>query len=122
MASSNMVNKRAEGERYEAFAARFLEEQGHEIIEKNFRCKVGEIDLITKDEGYLVFVEVKYRATGANGSPSEAVGFRKMKTICMVSDFYRFSRKIGDVSVRYDVVSIEGDELTYIKNAFDYIR
>lgn len=121
MASYKRINSRSTGEYYETIAAGYLEEIGHVIVEKNFRCRLGEIDLITRDGDYLVFVEVKYRLTNASGSPAEAVNYPKIRTICKVSDFYRFTKGLGDISVRYDVIAIAGEEITYIKNAFDYI-
>lgn len=88
----------------------------------NFRCKVGEIDIIARDEDYLVFCEVKYRSSDVYGYPAEAVNINKIRKICKVSDYYRLIHKISDDSkIRFDVVSIKGEEISWIKNAFDYI-
>ena len=54
-------NTRKTGQEYEAMAAKYLEEKGYGILERNYRCPYGEIDIIAKDGSYLVFVEVKYR-------------------------------------------------------------
>ena len=56
------MNRRETGSRYEKQAAVYLEQKGYEILEMNFRCRRGEIDLVARDGEYLVFVEVKYRA------------------------------------------------------------
>ena len=58
------MNKRTVGKEYEERACRYLEDRGFRTAERNFRCRQGEIDIIGYHEGYLVFVEVKYRATG----------------------------------------------------------
>ena len=58
------MNRRRTGTAYEIMAADYLKTQGYQIIKQNYRCRLGEIDLIARDGPYLVFVEVKYRATG----------------------------------------------------------
>lgn len=103
-------------------ALEYLEKQNIKILEKNFRCKIGEIDLICRDSDYLVFVEVKFRRSNAMGFPEEAVDIRKIKKICKVSDYYRMIRKIkDDAKIRFDVIAIKGEEISWIKNAFEYI-
>ncbi len=115
------MNKRQTGTAWEQKAARYLVEQGMRIVESNFRCRQGEIDLIGYHRGYLVFVEVKYRSSTAKGYAVEAVDFRKQHKICRVSDYYRCIHKVdGTTSVRYDVVAIQGDEINWIQNAFPY--
>ena len=59
------MNKRQVGTQYESMAVQYLTEAGYHILERNFRCRTGEIDIIAKDGAYLVFVEVKYRASAA---------------------------------------------------------
>lgn len=116
------MNKRAEGTERERQAARYLEDRGMRITERNFRCRQGEIDLIGWHQGYLVFVEVKYRSGSGKGYAAEAVDIRKQRRICRVADFYRCARGIGgDVGVRYDVVAIQGEEISWIPNAFSHI-
>lgn len=113
------MNKRKLGESKEKEAAEYLQTHGMQILEYNFRNRRGEIDLIGKHEGYWVFVEVKYRQSDAKGSPLEAVDVRKQRQICRVADFYRLTHGIGEFEpIRYDVVGIEGDEITWIPNAF----
>ena len=116
------VNTRKTGSEYEEKAATFLKEQGIFILETNFRCRFGEIDLIARDKNTLVFLEVKYRKNGSCGSPLEAVDWRKQRTICKVSDYYRVRHQITDSTpMRYDVIGIGGEDITWVKNAFDYI-
>lgn len=91
---------------------------GYEILEYNYRCRAGEIDLIARDGEYLVFCEVKYRSDRRKGSPLEAVGTGKRRTIFRCAMFYLTERRIEDVPCRFDVVGIEGTKVTHIKNAF----
>jgi putative endonuclease len=115
------MNKRQTGTTYEDKAALWLESRGMKVIERNFRCRQGEIDLIAQDGRYLVFVEVKYRSDDRSGYPSEAVNFRKQKRIMDASVYYCCKYGISeDYPCRYDVVSILGDQITHIENAFEY--
>lgn len=116
------MNKRQTGADKEELAAAFLEERGMRIIERNFRDRQGEIDIIGYHNKYLVFVEVKYRRNESKGSALEAVGFRKQKQICKVADYYRFLHKLNmNVMIRYDVVAIQGEDIQWIQNAFPHI-
>ena len=109
------------GRAFEEKASAFLEEQGVRILERNFRCRQGEIDLVGIHEGCLVFVEVKYRRNERSGMPEEAVGAGKQMKICLVSDYFRIrNKKYQDMQVRYDVVSIGGEEIRWYKNACFY--
>ena len=115
------INKRKTGSRYEDQAAAFLEKQGLLVMERNFRCKSGEIDLIARDGKYLVFVEVKYRSGTAKGNAAEAVTISKQRKICSVADYYRCLHNYNDNTwVRYDVVAIQGEALHWIPNAFPH--
>ena len=109
------------GRAFEEKASAFLEEQGVRILERNFRCRQGEIDLVGIHEGCLVFVEVKYRRNERSGMPEEAVGAGKQMKICRVSDYFSIrNKKYQDMQVRYDVVAIGGEEIRWYKNAFFY--
>lgn len=72
-----MENRRKIGTNYERLAGKYLEAHGYQIIEYNFKCNAGEIDIIAKDQEYLVFCEVKYRRTARAGYPMEAVSLAK---------------------------------------------
>ena len=113
---------RALGSAGEQKAASYLEKQGVHIVEKNFRNRQGEIDLIGIQEGCLVFVEVKYRSTRGKGIPESAVTLHKQRKICRVADYYRTMHALGEnTAVRYDVVTVQGGEITWIRNAFPHI-
>ena len=116
------MNTRKKGAAYEQVAAAYLQNHGVRILERNYRNRRGEIDLIGKDGEYTIFIEVKYRKDDEKGSPAEAVNFAKQKTICKVADYYRMTHGMGEFSaVRYDVVAIEGEIITWYKNAFAHI-
>ena len=116
------MNRRKQGNEYEQLAADYLRNKGFEIIESNFYCKMGEIDLIALDDKYLVFVEVKYRKNAGAGSPAEAVDFRKMRKICRSADYYMLTHGYSsDTNVRFDVVAIEEADIKHFVNAFEYI-
>ena len=115
------MNKRTVGNTYEKLAGAFLEQAGYEIIEYNFRCRLGEIDIIAKDGAYLVFTEVKYRKTAGSGSPFEAVNRKKQQTISKVAAYYCLTHGRGEMTpCRFDVVAVCGTEIKVIKNAFEY--
>lgn len=116
------MNKRKTGSEKEELAASYIRSHGGHVIEMNHLTRMGEIDLIVRDEDAICFVEVKYRKTTRAGHPSEAVDHRKQFKICRVADHYRMTKRLReDISYRFDVVSIIGDEITWYKNAFEYI-
>lgn len=117
-----MRNNRAVGADYEQKAAQRLEALGYQILAKNFRCRMGEVDLIAKEGGYLVFIEVKYRAGIQAGEPQEAVDFRKQRKICRAASYYCQKHGISPQQpCRFDVAACRQGEWTVIQNAFDYI-
>lgn len=116
-------NKRTVGTDYEQKAAQHLETLGYHILEKNFRCRLGEIDLIAMDGSYLVFIEVKYRSNRKKGEPQEAVGYKKQAKICRTASYYCVSRKVPqEQACRFDVAAYVPEKWTIIQNAFDYVR
>lgn len=116
------MNTHQKGMEKEAVAASYLERQGMHIVERNFRGRQGEIDIIGYHENYLVFTEVKFRSGKKKGTATEAVTFQKQKQICKVADYYRVLHKLGmNTMVRYDVVAIQGEEIQWIQNAFPHI-
>ncbi|RGZ01511.1 YraN family protein [Clostridium sp. AM58-1XD] len=111
------MNRRQTGSEKEALAASYLEKQGCRILERNYRNHCGEIDLIAKDGDTLVFVEVKYRRTIKNGWPEEAVDLKKQKRIRTAACLY-LAGKSMDIPCRFDVVSILGETIRWIRDAF----
>nr|WP_294663857.1 YraN family protein [uncultured Blautia sp.] len=115
-------NKRRVGAFYEQMAADYLVSQGVMILDRNYRNRQGEIDLIGMTaDNWLIFVEVKYRSTKCSGSPLAAVNAHKQRIISRVAVEYLKNRyKSMDVRCRFDVVGIEGDNICWIRNAFDF--
>jgi putative endonuclease len=113
------------GKEGEKIAAAYLKKNGYRIIETNFRCPIGEIDIIAKDNNDLVFVEVKTRKSSDLGYPEQAVGIKKQKKMSQLALWYLQNRKVTDTGARFDVVAIvlkpEKNEIILIKNAFDFI-
>ena len=111
------------GKTSEAIAARHLKKKGYDILEKNFRTPLGEIDLIARDGNTIVFIEVKARTSDRFGSAKHAVTRKKQKKISMAALVYLKKIKQPDASARFDVVALNahktGDLIEIIKNAFD---
>lgn len=114
------MNKREVGTSFEQKAADYLMEQGYQMMYRNFRCKIGEIDLIAKDKEYLCFIEVKYRSGTTKGYPAEAITPSKMRRITRTAQFYMLLHNIPqDTPCRFDAVVILDHDISLIKNAFD---
>lgn len=114
-----MINKRAVGAQKELIASDFLRENNVKILEMNFRCKSGEIDIIGMDNDYLVFYEVKFRSNTRYGYPEESVNHRKQHKIYQASQYFMLIHNIADnTPIRFDVISILGNEIKHIRNAF----
>ena len=116
------MNTRESGKEFENIATEYLKNSGYTIIDRNYSCKIGEIDIIARDGSYLVFVEVKYRKSSGKGEPELAVDYRKQRKISRTADYYFMKNNISaDTAVRFDVVSILGSDISLYKNAFQYI-
>ena len=116
------MNKRDIGTRYEERAGVFLNANGVDVREYNYRTKYGEIDIIGYDGDDLVFFEVKYRNSSSKGFAADAVDIRKQYKICRVSDMYMVKNNISPgTQIRYDVIAIDGLEFDWIRNAYEYI-
>lgn len=113
------VNRRLQGSIYEKKAAEYLRTFGYEVLQLNYRCRAGEIDLIARHDGYLVFVEVKYRRNGRKGQGTEAVDAHKQSRIVRAASWYLMERRLsGDTPCRFDVVSFLGEEPQLLQDAF----
>ena len=99
-------------------AAKFLKKRKYKIIEQNYRCKLGEVDIIAKQGAYLVFVEVKTRASSRYDLPMEAVDEQKQRKLMMLALYYQKCKGLLDMPIRFDVVQILGEEVTLIEGAF----
>lgn len=113
------MNKRQIGTKWEQLAKEYLEVNGYYILEMNYRCKIGEIDIIAVQDNVLVFIEVKYRSSNQYGTAIEAVNYRKQNIIRRVADYYLVTKMHKtDICCRFDVVGIDGTKVTLVRNAF----
>lgn len=100
----------------EEAALRLLQIRGYKILARNFRSKVGEIDIIAQDGNVLVFVEVKTRWNQNYGYPEEAVTPQKLRSIVRTSEYYKLTHPNTPDLMRVDVVAVEADG-TRVKEA-----
>ena len=110
------------GRRGEALASRYLQAQGYQILETNYRALRGEIDIIARKRGEIVFVEVKSGRSQDFGPPLERVDLRKQRQIVKVALAWLQARDLDEVPCRFDVLSITEKggitEIEHIENAF----
>jgi len=97
------------GEKGEKAAESYLKKQGYRILKKNYRTKIGEIDLIAEHKNVLVFIEVKSRNNASIEHPFMAVTPRKQRKIIQTANCFIVQNKVGDREIRFDVVSVLPD-------------
>lgn len=115
-------NKRRIGAEAEQQIRKYLSEHGYTILEMNYRCRQGEVDIIARHGQYYVFIEVKYRSSDRYGMPEEAVGPGKQRRISRAALYYLYSHRLSESTpVRFDVAAIYGKQIRYIPNAFEYL-
>lgn len=105
-----MYYKQETGKSGEEIASNYLEKQGYKILERNFSCNQGEIDIIAKDKEEIVFIEVKTRTNKKYGEGAEAVNINKQKHLLRAIKYYIYIKKYENNFIRIDVIEI------YIKN------
>lgn len=121
-----MSKKRlALGKRGEELAVDHLRKKKYLISHTNYRCRLGEIDIIAKKKKYLVFVEVKTRRGDDFGSPKAAVTYRKQQQISRVAQHFITENDLSESDARFDVVSVTFDTndkhtIEHIENAFEF--
>ena len=115
-----MLNTTIVGKKYENMAINYLKTQKYKILQRNFSCPAGEIDIVAFDpeSKYIVFVEIKYRATNAFGRPIEAITPQKVRKIQTTSQVFLKLKGWLDKNFRFDAIEIIDDELRHIANAF----
>lgn len=119
----NLASKRSFGNELENFAAEQLKQQGCQIVDKNFNCKLGEIDIILMDNEVLVFVEVRYRKQNSFGGAVASVDNKKQRKLVKAASLYLQIKKITNrYPCRFDVFAIQGEpqrlKFDWIKDAF----
>ena len=113
------------GKKGEDIAVVYLKSAGYRIVERNYKCLFGEIDIVAKDGDTVVFVEVKSRKSEEFGDPQVAVGLEKQKKISKISLKYLEEKHLYHCNARFDVVAIKmlpsGNKVELIQNAFELI-
>lgn len=112
------MNTRVVGRRGEDVAAKYLAKEKYKILDRNFACHFGEIDIVALDGDTVVFVEVKARKNDSFGLPREAVNTHKQKTIVQCAKYWLYNKRRTGAAVRFDVVEILGDKVNHIVDAF----
>jgi len=116
------MNRKLIGDRAETLACNFLQHRGLTLITRNFHCRRGEIDLIMRDHGALVFIEVRYRRQTRYGRAAETVARSKQVRIIHCAQYYMHCHHAWNDAARFDVVSIEGEPddpaIDWLKDAF----
>ena len=117
------TEKKELGRKGEDLALRFLKKKGYRIIEKNYVCKMGEMDIIAQEKDTLAFIEVKTRTSTTFGPPQLAVNPKKQSQMSKVALHFLKEKKLEDAKARFDVVAIllgqKGAEIELIRDAFD---
>ncbi|MBF0549686.1 MAG: YraN family protein [Deltaproteobacteria bacterium] len=107
----------------EKAAAEFLKRKGYEILDVNFTCPLGELDIVARDGRTIVFVEVKTRSAGQIIRPKDQVGQRKIQRLSALAVYYRKKMNLLQTSGRFDVIGVivgpAGMEIEHIEHAFE---
>jgi len=118
-----MAQHTTTGAQGEEIAVRYLTGRRYEIVERNYRCRHGEIDIIARRRNVLVFVEVKTRRSRAFGSPLEAVSLKKQRSISAAAQTYLQHNRLAGCAARFDVIGVllcgGATDLEHIENAFE---
>ena len=101
-----MYQKHVIGKFGEDEASKYIEKQGYKILDRNFYCKRGEIDIIALDKKEIVFIEIKSRTNGTYGLPAEAVTKKKIEHIIKTAEYYLYVRNLQNEQVRIDVIEV----------------
>ena len=111
------------GKSGEDLACRELERRGYAIVARRFRVRSGELDIVARDGGVLVFIEVKTRSGKRFGEAAEAVTAMKQRRIALLANEYLLRHRMSDCPCRFDVVAVHLDggapAIEIIRNAFD---
>lgn len=100
------MNKDNIGFEGENIACNYLESEGYEILDRNFTCNSGEIDIIAKDKDELVFIEVKTRTNSKYGNPIDAVDLNKMNHILKSAKFFVYKNNLENEFIRFDIIEV----------------
>jgi putative endonuclease len=118
MWSGRLSGKQQQGQHWEQVARVWLERRGLRLVEANFRCKGGEIDLVMRDGDELVFVEVRQRADRRHGGAAASITPAKLRRLARAAQYYLL-RFPHTPPCRFDVVAIDGGQLDWLRNAIE---
>lgn len=112
------------GERGEAAAAGLIQKKGFKILQKNYKCAFGEIDLVAEKDGRIRFIEIKTRSGKRFGDPAEAVDRQKQRKLIRLAEWYLKEHKLGEPKVSFDVAAViwkagAAPEVRLIEDAFE---
>jgi len=110
-----LKNTKIIGDSGESLAIRYLKKKGFEMMERNFRARFGEIDIIAIDEDMLVFVEVKMKRSGQFGDPGEMITEKKLAKIKRTAEYYLQEKELGDIGWRIDAVLIREGKIEHLE-------
>ncbi|MDK2805436.1 MAG: putative endonuclease [Thermoanaerobacterium sp.] len=117
------MNNKILGNLGESIAEKYLLKSGYAVVSKNFRCPIGEIDIIALNKNSLIFVEVKTRTSTKFGYPKEAVNYYKKNKIIKVAEtFLSYNKKYANYLSRFDVIEILIDPKTFKLNNLNHIK
>ncbi len=111
----------AEGARGESLARQWLEGRSFVVLAARWRCRMGELDLIAREGGTIVFVEVRSRRSDRSGRPEESVGPQKRRRIARLAALWLAGqpRPVRDAPCRFDVIAVTGERIEHIRGAFE---
>lgn len=118
-----MYKRHETGRKGEEIACEFLIKNNYKILIKNFRCKIGEIDIIAKENDEIIFVEVKTRKQKKYGLPAEAVNKRKRNHMFFVAEYFLMINNMENIFCRFDVIEVyitnKKIKINHIKNCIE---
>ena len=110
--------RREVGSNGEKVAAEWYEAHGYEVVDRNWRCREGELDLVVRAGRLFVFCEVKARTSDAFGAPVEAITYEKRRRIRHLAARWIEESPVRPAEIRFDVVAVLGDQIEVIPGAF----
>ncbi len=115
--------RRLIGEKGERLARQALRRSGYRVVAKNWRCPLGELDVVALEGGTLVFIEVRTRSTREFGPPAESVTPKKQAKVRRLAEYYLMEESNPDIGVRFDVVAVDftrpkNERIEIIRDAF----
>lgn len=112
------MNTRMLGSASEDKGVNFLIDNGFEIIDRNFKCNIGEIDVIAIKNNIIRFIEIKYRKSNEFGSAAYAINEKKLQKIFKIAEYYIMTKHLSENAFSIDALLIDDFEINYIENIY----